>query len=103
MKQKILWDKKWKELLKRNGMSIWLYARYMDDGRVVLNPIRPGWRWVKGGLHFCVAWVKEDALLTPLERTRRALGGSMQEVVSCLTFTTETGVPKSNTNSNKTM
>ena len=39
------WDKEW---LERTGVANLIFEaamRYMDDGRCVLYPVRPGWRW----------------------------------------------------------
>lgn len=32
-----------KEKLAENGLVHKLYARYMDDGRVAMHPVRAGW------------------------------------------------------------
>ena len=65
--------------------------RYMDDGRVFLFPLKAGWRWRQGDLLFCKRWEVEDSQLTPTERTRRVIHGSMVGVESFLRFTMETG------------
>ena len=69
---------------------IWLAMRYMDDGRSFLAPFRPGWRWHEGDLVFCKRWETEDADLSPVERTRRILYGTMQDLEEFLNFTMET-------------
>ena len=86
------WDMRWKELMEKNRIRIEEYLRYMDDGRVFIYPIRPGWRWVQGvGLRYKEGWRMEDEGLTPLEITRRVIDGSMQDVLPFLKFTTEVG------------
>ena len=40
-------DKGWEETLTRLNIKIWLNTRYMDDGRLMLPPIKRGWRWVE--------------------------------------------------------
>ena len=45
-----LWDKMWKAVMLRAGVIIALYLRYMDDGRMVLHPVKAGWRWEAGRL-----------------------------------------------------
>ena len=83
---------KLKELMVKNRISIEEYLRYMDDGRVFIHPIRPGWRWIQGdGLRYKERWRGEDEGLTPLEITRRVIEGSMQDVLPFLKFTTEVG------------
>ena len=85
-----LWDKYWLERLAVQGLQLALYARYMDDGRCVLHPVKPGWRWTQGGLYYSPLWQVEDMELSPVERTRRVLHESMKGVINCLEFTTET-------------
>ena len=63
----------------------------MDDGRALLYPLRPGWRWTNGKLEFRKRWELEDWHKPGLEITREALGTSMQEVLPSLRFTTEVG------------
>ena len=68
----------------------------MDDGRVFLAPIKPGWRWINGELQFTQRWKEEDKDLRGVEITRRALDRSMQEVLKSLSFTTEIGEGEEN-------
>ena len=70
----------------RNRTTIEDYLRYMDDGRVFLNPLRPGWRWHGGGLRYKESWRLEDK-----EITRRVIEGSRQEILPSPRFTTEIG------------
>ena len=86
-----LWDGKWKTVLSLNNILIYLYKRYMDDGRVCLPGIKAGWRWAEGELKYKEEWKNQDQTVSPTERTRRVLAGSMEGVIKCLTFTTETG------------
>ena len=39
-----IFDIAWKTRLRDAGIITWLLARYMDDARAFLPPIRPGWR-----------------------------------------------------------
>ena len=90
------WDKTWKEMMRLNRIELDLYMRYMDDGRAFLAPIKPGWRWVEGGLRFTRRWREEDETLGGVEITRRVLHQSMQEVIPSLSFTTEVGEGEGN-------
>ena len=85
------WDRRWKQIMDENKITIKLYKRYMEYGRMVMPPLRHGWRWQQGELVFKRTWLKEDENLTSTEITRRAMENSMQEVMNCLTFTTEVG------------
>ena len=40
-----VWDKLWRKRIEDLNLRIELYTRYMDDGRIVGYPIRPGWRF----------------------------------------------------------
>ena len=64
--------------------------RYVDDARVYLYPIRGGWRWESGDLWYKKEWEEEDALISPTEKTKRVVYGSMQGLTKCLAFTAET-------------
>ena len=41
-----MFDRKWENMLVGTGIKLELYARYMDDGRILAHPIKRGWRWV---------------------------------------------------------
>ena len=75
-----LFDVKWKEKLQKFGIFFWMLARYMDDGRIFLPPIKNGWRHVPRGLAYCKEWEIEDAHLTGEELTKRALLGTMGDI-----------------------
>ena len=68
-----------------------LIARYMDDGRTLMHPLKPGWRWDKDeeSLKFSLAWECEDQELSGAEITRRGLLGSINGVEEDLQFTIE--------------
>ena len=83
-------DRKWLTLLEDMGVTIWENIRYMDDGRTLLPPFRPGWRWTQGGIKYCKRWELEDGGISGLERTRKIMAGSMGIIEPYLEFTTET-------------
>ena len=85
-----VFDKKWRKRVEEAGLRLFLVLRYMDDGRVFMPPVKPGWRWVGAKLLFCHAWQVEDAKLSPLEITKRVVHGSLGGVMSYLKFTIET-------------
>ena len=64
-------DKGWEEKLTRLNIKIWLNARYMDDGRLMLPPIKRGWRWEGEKVQFYKRWELEDSQLSLVEVTRR--------------------------------
>ena len=80
----------WKQKMDENNIQIEGFGFYVDDGRVVMYPLRAGWRWVEGGLWFCEQWELEDRDLSDVQRTKNAVGASLDGLVECLTFTVET-------------
>ena len=84
------WDRKFKLRLEKVNLLTELDGRYVDDGRLVLYPVRSGWRWFKGGLWYRQDWEIEDQTLSEIERTKRAVFGAMQGLTNCLSFTVET-------------
>ena len=84
-------DKIWLDQMKKGGLMIELYMRYMDDGRKLLHPVRYGWRWVEGGMQYCMRWEDDDKLKTPLERTVHLLRSTVSGMIDYLEFTFETG------------
>ena len=78
------WDIEWKEKVKNCNIRVEDDGRYMDDARVFMFAIRAGWRWEHGGLWYRKEWEQEDYLLSPTERTKRVVFGSMQGLTSCL-------------------
>ena len=84
------WDIKWKSRMESSNMELEDDGRYVDDARAYLYSVRPGWRWEDGSLWYRREWEKEDELLSPTERTRRVIHGSMVGVTRCLKFTAET-------------
>ena len=44
----IMWDRMWLELVTEMGLTVEEAARYMDDLRVYMFPIKEGWRRLIG-------------------------------------------------------
>ena len=63
------WDQTFKKKLEKINLRSELDGRYVDDGRLVLYPLRPGWRWHRQGLWFREDWEEEDLALSAIERT----------------------------------
>ena len=82
---------KWKARIQSSKLELEEDGRYVDDARAFMYPVRPGWRWDNGELWYSREWEAEDAFLSPVERTKRVVEKSMEGVVACLKFTTETG------------
>jgi hypothetical protein len=84
------WDCKWKARMTENNIVVEDDGRFVDDARVFLYAVRPGWRWERSGLWYKKEWEEEDTLLSPTERTKRMIQASMQGLTKCLSFTVET-------------
>ena len=41
-------DRRMKAKMDKDGVDTKLYARYVDDGRTLMHPIKAGWRWSEG-------------------------------------------------------
>ena len=86
-----IWDELWTTRLRELNLKIELYTRYMDDGRALLHPVRPGWRMTEDGrLRYCKRWMELDKGLTATEGTKRVLGMSMKGIKRGLEMTMET-------------
>ena len=73
------------------GIAVWLLSRYMDDMRVLLPEIKPGWRWESVSLVYCNEWEIEDRVKSGTQRTKEILLQSFQGIEDYLKFTVETG------------
>ena len=84
------WDLLWTRRMMELNLRKEVYTRYMDDGRALIHPIRPGWRFKDGQVLFCKAWEAEDQQLTTTCRTMRVLEGTMKDLLPGLEMTMET-------------
>ena len=86
-----VFDVKWESKLRRVGLMMWLYGRYMDDGRSFMQPVKRGWKWQGGELLFSRGWELEEMQegVTPEGKTKIIMLESMQGVETYLEFTVE--------------
>ena len=84
------WDVKWNDRMTANNIKVEDKGRFVDDARVFMYPVRPGWRWQDGGLWYKREWEEQDQLLSPTEVTKRMVYESMKGLTECLSFTVET-------------
>ena len=83
------WDEIWANGQKRMGLSINLFFRYIDDIRLFLTTINPGWLWEDGRWKFDQDLVDSHLHEDPLTRTLREIEKSLNGVWNFLKFTTE--------------
>ena len=85
------WDELWNRRLKDLNLEQELYTRYMDDGRSLIYPVRPGWRITpEGSLKYCNEWENVDRTTSPTERTKLVLDGTMKNIMVGIELTMET-------------
>ena len=88
----IMWDRMWLELVTEMGLTVEEAARYMDDLRVYMFPIKEGWRWVERELCWTREWELEDQEKGEgdLRRTCELIRQSLNKIYPFLNFTVET-------------
>ena len=84
------WDIKWNKRMAAHNFKVEDDGLFVDDARVFMYPVRPGWRWVEGGLWFKKERKEQGQFLSPTEITKRLAYESMQGLTECLSFTVET-------------
>ena len=81
------WDVIWATMQNNWNLIVHLFCRYVDDLRVMLPPLNPGWFWTDHGWRFDNK--KEDAR-DPTTRTVEEITKSMNSVWKFIKFTSET-------------
>ena len=84
------WDKKLVKLLTDNCISTEVATRYIDDIRLVMRPIKLGWRWNGKSMEFKETWKKEEEVMTRTAKTSSVLKEIMNSIFPNLNFTMET-------------
>ena len=79
----------WKKIMTDNNINTAFDGFYVDDGRIIMYSIRPGWRWMNGELWYSEEWEQEDKFLSPTGRTKNVLSRTLGDIVECLEFTVE--------------
>ena len=87
-----IFNSKWKSKLDELGIRTWLRARYVDDSRTLLQPIKPGWRMTDGRLRFRKMWELEDSKIPGEERTKIIIAMTMAGIEDYLEFTADQGM-----------
>ena len=84
-------DKKWSQMMLDEGLIVDNYSRYVDDCRMILASINPGWRWTEKGFQYAEVWETEDKSggETAQQITARELTKSMSFLTEYLNFTME--------------
>ena len=85
------WDKMWVKLLKREGVRFDLFLRYVDDCRLFMPSLNPGWTWTGHGFEFVREQMKRDLNegISFVQRTTREITKAMCQLTHFLKFTGE--------------
>ena len=81
-----LWDKAWAQIMHSWGIRVKLYMRYIDDLRIYVFPIKPGWSWGRTG------WVFNPECNTTVSDIRKTCDEfcrTFNSIVDFLEFTSE--------------
>ena len=76
--------------LNRCKIETLLMCRYVDDGRMILKPIKKGWRWTGQSFEYSLDWETEDQDEDPITRTSREILKVQNSQIQMLKFTPET-------------
>ena len=79
------WDRTWGYMQLRYGLIVQLFCRYIDDIRLYLRPLLPGYKWTNNGWVF----TQDPDDRSPETRTVDELNKSLNDTWSFLEFTTE--------------
>ena len=85
------WDKSWVKLLKREKVKFDLFLRYVDDCRLFMPALNPGWIWKDGTFIFSKEQAASDERdgITFIQRTTREVTKAMCDLTDFLKFTGE--------------
>ena len=83
-----MWDRTWLKLMKREGIDILSFFRYVDDMKNFLRPLAEGWRWTGDQFEFKSDWEQADRErdVSDQARTTEQLVKAMYSVVDYLQF-----------------
>ena len=79
-------DRLWAKTQLSWSIKLYLYFRYIDDLRLFLHPISPGWKWGQTG------WIFDNSCVddrSPIQRTKEEIMKSLNAVTNFIQFTTE--------------
>ena len=85
------WDKMWVKLLNREGVKFDLFVRYVDDCRLFMQSLNPGWRWSGHKFEYSSVQRELDEAegISHVARTTREITKAMCDLTDFLTFTGE--------------
>ena len=82
-----IWDILWTNGQRGVNLTVHMYFRYIDDLRILLAPINPGWTWTNR------RWVYNKDMnddRSADQRTKEEILKTLNEVITTLKFTVET-------------
>ena len=81
-----MWDRRWASVMSSWSIIAQIFIRYIDDMRILLHPIKRGWKWSEEGWQFDPNSIDER---DPITRTCDELRKSFESLFDFLGFTTE--------------
>ena len=85
------WDKAWMQLMERENLEFDMFLRYVDDCRLFLRALNPGWTWTGEKFEYLSSMAKSDSEegISAVQRTTREITKAMCSMTSFLRFTGE--------------
>ena len=85
------WDKTWVNLLNRENIDFDMFIRYVDDCRLFMRALNPGWTWKGTKFEYDEIQAKRDEEegITYIERTTREMTKALCSLTDFLRFTGE--------------
>ena len=81
-----MWDQRWSDLLEREQVEYLMYARYVDDCRLILPLINKGWKWSGSCFEF-TGCTEEEERMPDSHYTTKELAKAMCSLVDFSRFT----------------
>ena len=83
------WDKMFLEMLKKEGIRLDLYSRYVDDMVIIARAIGRGWFWNGSSLKWSEDQYEKDENIEDDERTAKVLSDIANNINSNIQTTTD--------------
>ena len=85
-----MWDKVLKEIMMKERLRSEISFRYVDDLRIFMRNILPGWRWEEWRFQYKEEWRLEEVDMDPEAKTSGEMKKVMDSIFPMLNFEMET-------------
>ena len=88
-----MWDRAWYKLMEREGITHYLFLRYVDDVRLILPSLKKGWFWDGENFSYSELQRQKDEVsgVSNEHRTTVEVTKAMSSILYFLQFTGEDG------------